>query len=146
MHVEECWLGQLVKSTEKNTLVLSCISLCFYTIRSLNDIVKITTLLLQEVRFTLALKICICSFSFLHVGTKKLIFPKKYEMAKISTYRIYLLIQVTVIVKKFVNTCVPLFGIKEIRVTWINHISPSCMTKPQFLTALIWKNTNRKRF
>lgn len=146
MHVEECWLGQLVKSTEKNTLVLSCISLCFYTIRSLNDIVKITTLLLQEVRFTLALKICICSFSFLHVGTKKLIFPKKYEMAKISTYRIYLLIQVTVIVKKFVNTCVPLFGIKEIRVTWINHISLSCMTKPQFLTALIWKNTNRKRF
>ena len=66
--------------------------------------------------------------------------------AKISTYRIYLLIQVTVIVKKFVNTCVPLFVIKEIRVTWINHISPSCMTKPQFLTALIWKNTNRKRF
>ena len=70
MHVEECWFGQLVKSTEKNTLVLSCISLCFYTIHSLNDIVKITTLLLQEVRFTLALKICICSFSFLHVGTK----------------------------------------------------------------------------
>ena len=67
-------------------------------------------------------------------------------MAKISTYRIYLLIQVTVIVKKFVNTCVPLFGIKEIRVTWINHISLSCMTKPQLLTALIWENTNRKRF
>ena len=67
-------------------------------------------------------------------------------MAKISTYRIYLLIQVTVIVKKFVNTCVPLFGIKEICVTWINHISLSCMTKPQFLTALIWKNTNRKKF
>ena len=136
-----------VKNTEKNsTLVLSCISLCFYTIHSLNDIVKITTLLLQEVRFTLALKICICSFSFLHVGTKKLIFPKKYEMAKISIYRIYLLIQVTVIVKKFVNTCVPLFGIREIRVTWINHITLSCMTKPQLLTALIWKNTNRKRF
>ena len=131
------------KKHEKNsTLVLSCISLCFYTIHSL----KITTLLLQEVRFTLSLKICICSFSFLHVGTKKLIFPKKYEMAKISTFWIYLLIQVTVIVKKFVNTCVPLFGIKEIRVTWINHISLSCMTKPQLLTALIWENTNRKRF
>ena len=129
------------KKHEKNsTLVLSCISLCFYTIHSL----KITTLLLQEVRFTLSLKICICSFSFLHVGTKKLIFPKKYEMAKISTFWIYLLIQVTVIVKKFVS--VPLFGIKEIRVTWINHISLSCMTKPQLLTALIWENTNRKRF
>lgn len=56
-------------------------------------------------------------------------------MAKISTFWIYLLIQVTVIVKKFVS--VPLFGIKEIRVTWINHISLSCMTKPQFLTALV---------
>lgn len=120
------------KHEKKNTLVLwSCISLCFYTIHSLNDIVKITTLLLQEVRFTLFLKICICSFSFLHVGTKKLIFPKKYEMAaKISTYRIYLLIQVT----SWKNLLIHVFCFLELR----KFVWPGSITN-HFLA---WPNLN----
>lgn len=133
------------KHEKKNTLVLSCISLCFYTIHSLNDIVKITTLLQQEVRFTLALKFVFVPFHSFTLG-QKINISEKIRNGRKNFNLQDLLVDSGYIVKKFVNTCVLLFGIKEIRVTWINHKSLPCMTKPQFLTALIWKNTNRKRF